>query len=154
MPPTIISQDELIAGIISEPGIQSATWARKSDKFVTRCSNCNSEAAKIRKDWFCNNCDAFVNVWRDKVASKGDDVTLQFRRHLNHEGTKNWQPAGGFAFNAATREQAERIKAEKGLLQVCKMSETGTDDLRATPRMIPLYLVTAWKAGGVEYQVR
>lgn len=152
--PTIISRDQLIAGILTEPGFQSATWDRKTDKLVNRCIVCNSEVARIRRDWFCNDCDAVVGTWKEKVASKGDEVTLQFRRPLNHVGTKNWKPAGGFMFNAPTREAAEAIKRSRGLIQVCKVSETGTDDLRATPRCVPVYLVRRWRAGGIIYIVR
>ena len=153
MPVVEISREQLIAGILTEGGIQSATWDRKTDKRVKRCVRCNSEAAKHGKEWFCNACDTTTDVWSDKVASKGDEVTLQFRRPLNHAGTKNWTPAGGFMFNAPTRDAANAIKRRRGLIQVCKMSETETDDLRAMPRCVPVYLVRKWKAGGVEYQV-
>ena len=149
-----ITQRQLIAGILTEPGIQAATWNRKVDKFVNRCVNCNREAARHNRDWFCNHCDCFTRIWREKVASKGDEVTLQFRRPLNHAGTKNWTPAGGCMFNAPTREAAEAIKQCRGLLSVCKMSETDTDDLRATPRCVPVYLVRKWRAHGVTYEVR
>lgn len=152
--PTVIDRNQLIAGILTETGIQSATWARKTAKIVTCCVNCNSEVARIERDWFCNHCNAYVSIWKDKVANKGDSVTLQFRRPLNHTGTKNWRPAGGFMFNAPTREAANAIKRNRGLIQVCKMSESDTNDLRATPRCIPVYFVEKWRAGGIEYEVR
>lgn len=152
--PTVISRNQLIAGICTQGGIQSATWDRKTDKWVNRCSICNAECARHGKEWFCNACDSNVSTWREKMASKGDEVTLQFRRPLNHEGTKNWTPAGGFMFGAATRGEAEAIKRRRGLIQVCKMSETGTNDLRAMPRCIPVFLIRKWKSGGVDYEVR
>jgi hypothetical protein len=73
-------------------------------------------------------------------ARKGDVVTMQFIPRINPNGTKNWTPVeGGQCFGVATREEADAIKRRKGLVGVMKMSETGTGDLRAEPRTIPVF---------------
>lgn len=151
-----ITRDELIAGTVSCPGIQSWEWPRKSDKVENRCPRCSSnKVARIGRQWDCRSCNTEnVTPLRVVVAKAGSTVRLQGRYPLNgRTGTKNWSPAGGFAFNAATRADAEAIRVANGLLTVAKMSESGTDDLRAVPRMVPIFLVTTWWADGVEYRV-
>ncbi len=150
-----ITRDDLIAGTVSCPGIQSWEWPRKGDKIENRCPRCSgNKLARIGRQWDCRTCNAEnVKPLRSIVAKAGEPVRLQGRYPLNGGGTKNWSPAGGFAFNATTRKAADAIKVANGLLQVGKMSESGTDDLRAVPRMVPIFLVTKWWADGVEYRV-
>ena len=92
--------------------IQSATWKRRVDKKV-----------------------------RGKIVAKaGDLVTMQFIPKINPMGTKNWTPVpGGQCFGVATRAEADAIKRRKGLVGVLKMSEKGTNDMRAVPRIIPVF---------------
>jgi len=149
-----ITSRQLIAAIATTPGIQSATWSRRTDKWEKRCPRCDgNQIARHEKQDHCNDCHADVTASRVKVASEGDEVTLQFHRKINPNGTKNWTPAGGQCFGVATKAEADEIKRKKGLIGVLKMSETGTGDIRAMPRVIPVFDVERYKAEGIEYEV-
>lgn len=148
-----ISRNQFIVGMQAVKGIQSATWNRRVNKKVNRCTACNTEIAKHRGQDYCNLCQDFVRSYQVHEASEGDQVTMQFISNINHQGTKNWTPSGGQCFGVATREQAEEIKRRKGLVGVTKMSETETGDLRAVPRVIPVYDVVSWRAEGVDYEI-
>jgi len=80
------------------------------------------------------------------VAEAGDIVSMQFIPKINPNGTKGWTPKGGNCFNSPN---ADEIRKRRNLLTVTKMSETGTNDPRATIRNIPLNKVTIWQANGV-----
>ena len=72
------------------------------------------------------------------IAAAGETVTMQFIPRIPQRGTVNWNPKGGFCFNAATKAAADAIKRRKGLVGVLKMSETGTNDTRGLPRTVPV----------------
>lgn len=149
-----INRNELLAGIMTAKGVQSATWPRRVNKNVKKCTNCDSETATHEGDEFCNNCNAFVTTYESREANEGDIVTMQFLPKINPNGMKNWTPKeGGICFNAPTQAIADAIKRRNGLLGVTKMSETTTSDLRAKPRMLPVNDVTTWKAEGIVYEV-
>lgn len=133
--------------------IQSATWRRRRDKRVNRCPECATQCARHESQWVCPSGCGVVNPYKSLEARKGDIVTMQFTPKIPATGTKNWTPAGGFCFNAATQEEADAIKRNRGLLGVLKMSETGTGDLRAEPRTIPIFDVETIKIEGVTYNV-
>lgn len=118
--------------------VQSATWKRRVDKYVNRCPNCEAQVARHAGDWVCKD-HGVVTPFKSLEARKGDIVTMQFIPQINPNGTKNWTPNGGQCFGVATHEQANEIKRRKGLIGVLKMSETGTGDLRAEPRTIPVF---------------
>lgn len=121
-----ITRNEFIAGMQAIKSVQSVTWKRRVDKIVKG----------------------------EKIAEKGDIVTMQFIPKINHNGTKNWRPVpGGQCFGVATKAEADAIKRRKGLVGVLKMSETGTNDTRAVPRTIPVFDVETWRAEGVDYEV-
>jgi len=122
---TRITRQELLAGIMTVKTIQSATWKRRVDK---------------------------KNKQGNIIARAGDIVTMQFLPRIKN-GTKNWTPKGGYCFGVATKQQADKIKFDKGLLAVLKMSENNTNDTKAVPRTIPLNDIETWKAEGIEYVV-
>jgi len=161
-----ISRQDFIAGTQAVRTIQSITWRRRSDKIVKRCVQCEAETATHRGQRFCNACDEFVATYDAKEAEAGDVVRMQFIPKINPEGTKNWTPAGGFIFNAPTREAAEAIKRRKGLIQCLKMGEQmptndadeiramiDAGDLKALPRCFGAYDVETWTAEGETYTV-
>lgn len=121
------------------PSIQSATWQRRRDKKVNRCPFCERQVARHDGAWICSE-HGEVTPYQTIEARKGDVVTMQFIPKINPRGTRNWTPTdGGQCFGVATREEADAIKRENGLVGVMKMSETGTGDLRAEPRTIPVF---------------
>lgn len=145
-----ITRDEAIAAVSGAvTTIMSATWRRRSDKKENRCPYCNDTLARHAQTWVCSE-HGVVNAVRKTIAVKGDLVTRCFIPKINREKrTKNWtgvtmENSGkdGQCFNAATREQADEIKARRGLVGVLKMSgETG--DKQGVPITIPVYdLVT------------
>ncbi len=162
-----ITRQDFIAGVHATRTIQSITWRRRVDKFVKRCVTCDAETACHRGQRFCNACDEFVATYNAKEANKGDVVKMQLIPRINPLGTKNWTPSGGFIFNARTREAAEAIKRDKGLMQVLKMGEQVPDetldadatamiasgDLRAVPRCFGLNDVVTWTAEGTTWDV-
>lgn len=118
--------------------VQSATWKRRVDKRVNRCPNCEAQVARHAGDWLCKK-HGVVTPYKSLEARKGDIVTMQFIPKINPGGTKNWTPNGGQCFGVATQAEANAIKQRRGLVGVMKMSETGTGDLRAEPRTIPVF---------------
>lgn len=120
-----ISRTDLRIGLITVNGIQSATWTRKVAK----------------------KQDGSI------VSKSGNKVTMQFITKFNRKGTKNWEPSGGNIFNVASKKSASDILRKNNLIVVLKMSETGTDDVRAVPRVIPIDRITRWKAEGKTYKV-
>ncbi len=90
----------------------------------------------------------------DIIAAKGDIVSMQFIPKFDTvRGTKNWKPAGGHCFNAATKEIANEIKRKANLTVVLKMGEAGTNDVKAVCRCIPHADVETWTAEGATYRV-
>ena len=161
-----MDRQTFIAGLSTVKTIQSVTWRRRRDKFVKRCVNCETETARHKGDDFCNKCNAFVPTFKSKDAAAGDIVRMQFIPRINPEGTKNWTPAGGFCFNAPTREAAEAIKLEKGLFQCLKFSEqvptedanelarlVHSGDLPSVPRMFGVADVETWTAEGETHEI-
>lgn len=162
--PQAITRAEMLQGIQASNRIQSATWHRRVNKIVKRCTACDTETASHGGERFCNTCTEFVATYDSHEADEGDLITMNFIPRIP-ERTKNFTPAGGFLFNAPDRETAEQMKREHGLIQALKMdesipltTETGeiirriaTGDLKAVPRLIPIPDVVSWKANGVEY---
>ena len=106
---------------------------------VNRCPNCEAQVARHAGQWVCKE-HGVVTPYQSLEARKGDLVTMQFIPRINRNGSKNWTPVvGGQCFGCATREAADAIKRRRGLVGVLKMSETGTTDLRAEPRTIPVF---------------
>lgn len=119
--------------------VQSATWQRRVDKYTNCCPICDKQVARHAGDWVCSE-HGVTNPCKRLDARKGDIVTMQFIPKINPRGTKNWTPVdGGQCFGVATRAEADAIKRRRGLVGVMKMSETGTGDLRAEPRTIPVF---------------
>lgn len=120
-----IKRKELWKRIKATTGIQSATWKRRTDK---------RDRGKI-------------------IAKKGTRVTLQFIASIPKGGTKNWEPAGGQVFNVRSRKVAVAILNKSGLIQVLKMSETKTNDVRGVCRTIPVVDILYWRSEGKRYKV-
>lgn len=134
-----ITRNEAIAAVSGAvKTIQSATWRRRTDKKVNRCPNCKTQVTRHTGAWICFN-HGEVTPYQSLEARKGDIVTMQFIPRINPNGTKNWTPNAGQCFGVATRAQADAIKRRRGLVGVMKMSETGTSDMRAEPRTIPVF---------------
>lgn len=149
-----ITRLEAIAAVSGAvPTIQSATWRRRVDKHVNRCPNCEAQVARHTGDWVCK-VHGVVTPYRSLEARKGDIVTMQFVPRINPRGTRNWTPVpDGQCFGVATREQADAIKARKGLVGVMKMSEKGTGDLRAEPRTIPVFDLETLRFEGQTHRI-
>ncbi len=149
-----ITRNQAIAAVSGAvPTIQSATWARRTDKRVNRCPNCESQVGRHAGDWVCKN-HGVVTPYQSLEARKGDIVTMQFIPRINPNGTKNWTPNGGQCFGVATREQADAIKRRKGLVGVMKMSEKRTSDLRGEPRTIPVFDLLTLTFEGQTHEIR
>jgi len=162
-----ITRDQFLAGLSTVKTIQSVTWHRRVKKIVHRCVNCEAETATHEGERFCNACNAFVATYQSTEAEQGDIVRMQFIPRINPNGTKNWTPAGGYMFNAPTREAAEAIKREKGLFQCLKMSEqvpadananelarlVASGDLPSVPRCFGVDDVKTWAAEGQVYTI-
>ena len=161
-----ITRDEFLAGLATVKTIQSVTWRRRRDKYVHRCVNCEAETAIHKGERFCNTCNAFVPTYKSKEAEAGDIVRMQFIPRINPNGTKNWTPAGGYMFNAPTREAAEEIKRRKGLFQCLKFSEqvpsddanelaalVASGDLPSLPRCFGVNDIETWTAEGVTHEI-
>lgn len=141
-----ITRDEAIAAVSGAvPTIMSATWKRRSDKKENRCPYCCDTLARHAQKWVCSE-HGEVQAVRTTVAAKGDLITRQFIPKINAaKQTKNWtgvteENSGkdGQCFNAATREQADAIKARNGLVGVLKMSGDAGDK-QGVPITIPVF---------------
>lgn len=163
--PTRISRNEMIIGMLTNNHIQSATWSRRTNKITKYCIICNSQTASHKGQQFCNHCQTNTQTYKQQDAEQGDMVTMQFIPKIPHK-TKNFTPTGGFLFNARSKDEAEQIKRNRGLIQALKMGETlpeftptgeihrriQTGDLQAVPRLIPVFDVIQWKSDGIEYE--
>jgi len=149
-----LTRNEAIAAVSGAvTTIMSATWLRRRDKLVNRCPECDAQVARHAGIWTCRT-HGEVTPYQSCEGKKGDVVTLQFRAKINPRGTKNWTPVeGGQCFGVATREEADAIKREHGLVGVLKMSETATNDLRAEPRTIPVFDLTTLTVEGVTHEI-
>lgn len=141
-----ITRNEAIAAVSGAvKTIMSATWRRRSDKKENRCPYCNDTLARRVQAWYCTE-HGEVRPVRKTIAAKGDLITRQFIPKINTaKRTKNWtgvtmENSGkdGQCFNAATREEADAIKARKGLVGVLKMSGDAGDK-QGVPITIPVF---------------
>jgi len=151
-----ITSERASARIFTTSKICSAKWRRRSDKFVHRCIECDADTASHRGERFCNNCDAFVQTYKAKEASKGDIIQMQFIPKIaaNRDSemkSKNFTGVGGNIFNADTFEQGQETLRNKGLIQCWKMGEQvptdnaddlrgliASGDLQGVPRCLPV----------------
>jgi len=131
--------------------IVSFTWLRLTTKRHHICPTCNADTASHAGQWVCND-HGVVRSMTEKRAEQGDMVTMQCRLPMGL-ATKNFTAVGGNQFNAATPADAAAMREPNELLRVTKMSETGTGDMRGTPRNVPIRTVERFKSGGVTYDI-
>jgi hypothetical protein len=156
-----ITRDETLAvvgGAVNS--IMSATWKRRGDKKENRCPTCNATLARHVRQWVCTD-HGVVNPVRITVANKGDLITRQFIPKINREKrTKHWtgvtkENSGkdGQCFNAPTREAADAIKRENGLVGVLKMSGDAGDK-QGVPITIPVFDLQTITFEGTTYDIK
>jgi len=127
-------------------GIVSATWRARTDKKENRCPTCNDTLARHARAWYCNAHGEVRNPVRKVIRRKGDIIRRQFIPKINREKqTKNWtgvtmENSGkdGQCFNAATKADADAIKAKHGLVGVLRMSGDKGDQ-QGVPITIPVF---------------
>jgi len=88
-------------------------------------------------------------TWKRRSGeNRGEVESMQFISKIP-EKTVNFQRAGGFAFNASSKELADELKKRAGLISVLKMN----GEVKAVPRFLPVNDILTWKAEGIEYKV-
>jgi len=123
-----LTRAEMVEIIRTTTRIMSASWNRRVDK--------KNKAGEV-------------------VAPAGERITMMFTSRDMTKPTKNFTPAGGHCFNAATAEQAAAIKRKAGVMIVNKMGEAQpfAKDVKAVPRALPWTDVNTFRYDGEEYRV-
>lgn len=157
--PTITRQQTLAVVGGAVKSIMSATWRRRCDKQENRCPSCNATLARRVQAWHCDD-HGEVSPVRVKIAAKGDIISRQFRPKINdRKQTKNWTGVtvensgkNGQCFNAATRKEADAIKARHGLVGVLKMSGD-QGDRQGVPITLPVFDLETITFEGTTYDI-
>lgn len=157
-----ITRDETLAvvgGAVNS--IMSATWKRRGDKKETRCPTCDATLARHVRQWVCTTHGVVRNPKRVTVANAGDLITRQFIPKINPaKRTKHWTGVtmgnsgkDGQCFNAPTREAADAIKRNRGLVGVLKMSGDAGDK-QGVPITIPVFDLETITFEGTTYDIQ
>lgn len=159
-----ITRNEAIAIVSGEKdarriGIMSATWRARRDKKENRCPYCNDTLARHAQKWVCSE-HGVVNANRTTVRRKGDLIARQFIPTVNrNKTTKHWtgvteENSGkeGHCFNAATKADADAIKARHGLVVVTRMSGDAGDK-QGVPITIPVFDIETLTFEGQTHEI-